>query len=424
ATLDELGLDEKTLVVFTSDNGPWVEGHLREHGGSAFPLRGSKMSTWERGPRVPALMRWPGKIAGGQVSDEIVTTLDLFPTFAALAAAELPGDRKVDGIDVSPFLLGRSDTSGRDTFYYYSWTFLQAVRQGDWKLVVPRPANPPWTSWYGRMIDAVDTPELYDLAADISEMSDVAAQHPGKVAELQRLYQQTRNELGDYNLVGAGARFFDPEAPAPGSAREPNQNERRQADIHTRLSTGIKPVKFRYETAIAHERDVVRRDPSDVIRVGDNYYVWYTKVTRQDEDYPSGYNGSVWYASSPDGHRWEEKGLCVAPGADDAWDGHGVFTPNILAFDGKYYLYYTAVPEPFDPAESTPTAIGVAVSSSPDGPWRKFEANPVLRPVLERPEAFDSFRVDDASLIVREDEIWMYYKGRSKAHGAKGPSTT
>ncbi|MCP5116475.1 MAG: family 43 glycosylhydrolase, partial [bacterium] len=198
------------------------------------------------------------------------------------------------------------------------------------------------------------------------------------------------------NLVGSGARFFDADPPAPGSARKYREEQRRQADIYTRLSTGRAAVGFRYQDAIAHEPGVVRRDPSDVIRVGDRYYVWYTKVTRQDKDYPSGYNGSVWYASSPDGHRWEEQGLCVAPGPDDAWDGHGVFTPNILAFDGKYFLYYTAVPEPFDvpwTAGITPTEIGVAISDSPDGPWEKYEANPVLQPTLEKPEAFDSFRV-------------------------------
>ena len=118
--LDELGLDEKTLVVFTSDNGPWVEGHLREHGGSAFPLRGYKMTTWEGGARVPGIMRWPGKIEAGRVSQEIATTLDLFPTFAALAGADVPGDRRLDGVDLSPFLLGSSASSGRDTFFYYS----------------------------------------------------------------------------------------------------------------------------------------------------------------------------------------------------------------------------------------------------------------------------------------------------------------
>jgi arylsulfatase A len=426
-TLDELGLDENTLVVFTSDNGPWVEGHLREHGGSAFPLRGFKMTTWEGGARVPGIMRWPGKIKAQQVSSEIVSTLDFYPTFAALAGAKIPVERQLDGIDVSPFLLGRRDTSGRDTFFHYAWTYLQAVRRGGWKLVLPRPANPPWTSWYGRMTDAVETPELYHLAADNSELNNVAAQYPAKVAELTRLYEQTRDELGDYNLVGSGARFFDADPPPPGSTRKYREEKRRPSDIYTRLSTGSKAVGFRYADAIPHETGVVRRDPSDVIRVGGTYYVWYTKVTRQNDNYPSGYNGSLWYATSPDGQRWKEQGLCLAPSTADAWDSHGVFTPNIFATDNKYFLYYTAVAKPFDNVFSetvSATAIGVAISDSPDGPWQRHSANPILNAALDTPEAFDSLRVDDASLIVREDKIWMYYKGRSRAHGPTGPTTT
>ncbi len=187
-------------------------------------------------------------------------------------------------------------------------------------------------------------------------------------------------------------------------------------------------IQFRYTTAIAHEPGVVRRDPSDVIRVGGQYFVWYTKVVKAlQRDYPSGYNGSIWYAVSSDGHAWQEKGLCLEPGADDAWDGHGVFTPNILAYGRKFYLYYTAVPEPFDvpwTAGKTPTAIGVAVSGSPDGPWVKYAGNPILEPALAKPQDFDSLRVDDAALIVRQGGIWMYYKGRSQAHGSAGPGKT
>ena len=141
--------------------------------------------------------------------------------------------------------------------------------------------------------------------------------------------------MGDYNQVGTGARFHDPDAPAPGGAREYTEKQRPETGIYTKLSSGDGSVRFRYEDAIAHEEDVVRRDPSDVIKVGGTYYVWYTKVTRQNENYPSGYNRSVWYASSPDGHAWKEEGVCIKPGPDDAWNGHGVFTPNILAHEGS-----------------------------------------------------------------------------------------
>ena len=227
--------------------------------------------------------------------------------------------------------------------------------------------------------------------------------------------------------MGSGARFFDPDPPPPGGQREYREESRRPIDIATKLSTGDTAVRFRYEDAIAHEPGVSRRDPSDVIRVGDTYYVWYTKVTRRNDNYPSGYNGSIWYAASSDGRRWEEQGLALAPGADHAWDGHGVFTPNILVFEGKYFLYYTAVAKPFDNSWSdnvSPTAIGVAIADSPEGPWKRRPLNPLLEATLGEPAAFDSLRVDDASLIVREGRIWMYYKGRSRSHGPTGPSTT
>jgi len=200
----------KTLVVFTSDNGPWIEGHLGDYGGSADPLRGSKMMTWEGGLREPCIMRWPGMIPAGRVCDQIATTMDLLPTFAGLAGAELPPDRVIDGKDIRPLMAGRAGAaSPHEAFYYYDYTHLQAVRSGKWKLVLPRPAKPPWTSWYGRMIDAVPKTQLYDLEADIEEKRDLAAEHPDIVERLMKLVEKSREELGDYDRVGRGVRFFD-----------------------------------------------------------------------------------------------------------------------------------------------------------------------------------------------------------------------
>lgn len=208
--LKELGLDEKTLVVFTSDNGPWIEGHLGDYGGSAEPLRGSKMMTWDGGLREPCIMRWPGRIPAGKLCDEIATTMDLLPSFAKPAGAKLPEDRVIDGRDIGPLMAGKAGAkSPHEAFYYYDFTHLQAVRSGRWKLVLPRPARPPWTSWYARMIDAVPKTQLYDLEADIEEKHDIADKHPDIVARLMKLIEKAREDLGDYDRVGRGVRFFD-----------------------------------------------------------------------------------------------------------------------------------------------------------------------------------------------------------------------
>ncbi|QTN34410.1 sulfatase [Akkermansiaceae bacterium] len=218
--LKELGIDENTLVVYTSDNGPWVETTAgmkpgakpfipRNHSGSAAPLKGWKMSAWDGGCKVPFIVRWPGKIAAKRSSDELLSTMDLLPTFAKLAGAELPADRTLDGYDASPFLLGKTEASPRDDFFYYTGCLLNGVRSDRWKLVLPRPANPPGTGWWGRMIEAIPEIQLYDLNSDPGETSNLAPQHPEVVADLLKRIAAARLELGDMDTVGKGARNFD-----------------------------------------------------------------------------------------------------------------------------------------------------------------------------------------------------------------------
>jgi guanyl-specific ribonuclease Sa len=181
-------------------------------------------------------------------------------------------------------------------------------------------------------------------------------------------------------------------------------------------------LSFKYEpaTGIGEEKGVCRRDPSDIVKVGDTHYVWYTKVLAERDGkltplYPSGYFGTIWYATSTDnGMTWTEKSECVPKGKADAFDSYATFTPNILAWKGKYYLYYTAVTNGFENRgyrDIERTAIGVAVSGSPDGPWVKVSDKPVLETTRD-PKKFDSFRVDDTCFIIRNNKIWMYYKGR------------
>lgn len=188
------GLDEDTLVIFTSDNG----SRANDEGGSNEPLRGEKGTTWEGGQRVPFIARWPGRITPGSTSDELLTALDLLPTLAGLAGAEVPTDRTIDGLDAADCLLDGA-ASPRDAFAHYWMDHLEAVRDPRWKLHVARHR-------YDWSVDEVL--ELYDLDADPGETTDVAAQHPDVVARLQALAERFRAELGDARLgiEGEGRR--------------------------------------------------------------------------------------------------------------------------------------------------------------------------------------------------------------------------
>ncbi len=218
-TLKELGIDDNTLVIFTSDNGPWVEttrgmqpdGEAfipREHSGNAGPLRGWKMSAWEGGVRVPFIARWPARIPAGWESDEMLSTMDLLPTFARLANAQLP-DVELDGKDATEFLTRQSTASPRDEYLYHSGCLLTGVRSGPWKLVLAREKAPEGLGWWGRMIEAVPETMLFNLDNDPGETTNVAADHPKVVASLMKRIEKARKELGDIDQTGDGARFFD-----------------------------------------------------------------------------------------------------------------------------------------------------------------------------------------------------------------------
>ena len=184
------GLDKDTLVVFTSDNGPWLTKGA--DGGSAGPLRGGKGSTWEGGVRVPTLAWWPGRVPAGSVNDAVAATIDLLPTFVSLAGGTVPATPVIDGRDITPILLGQSKESAREAHYYFAAYNLQAVRQGRWKLAIaPQPE--------GMGKQEAKTPtgmRLYDLDAEIGEQTDVAAQHPEVVAKLKALADKMAAEIG------------------------------------------------------------------------------------------------------------------------------------------------------------------------------------------------------------------------------------
>ena len=225
--LKELKLEKNTYVIFTSDNGPWYmersPHHIKkgEHkdGGLALPLRGHKITPWEGGARVPCIVWRPGTVAAGVKSDEIVRTLDFLPTFAKLADAKTPTDRIIDGKNVADLLHGKPNAkSPSNTFYYYMTTQLMAVRKGDWKLHLPVKEKVFGKfEVYSKEEDLIPLNELrlYNLKQDIGETTNVAKENPELVKELQALAEEARNDIGDYNRIGKGARFYDPQPKRP-----------------------------------------------------------------------------------------------------------------------------------------------------------------------------------------------------------------
>jgi arylsulfatase A-like enzyme len=191
-TLRELKLDGRTLVIFTSDNGPWLSKGA--DGGCALPLRGGKGSTWEGGVRVPTLAWWPGRIAPGSVCDAVAGTIDVLPTAVTLAGGTVPAEPVIDGRDIAPLLFGKSKQSQREAHYYFSGYNLQAVRQGPWKLAIA-----PQAEAMGRKAgtDASGkNPRLYNLEQEIGEQTNLADKHPDIVAKLQALAAKMDAEIG------------------------------------------------------------------------------------------------------------------------------------------------------------------------------------------------------------------------------------
>lgn len=212
SALESNGLAENTLVVFTSDNGPWL--NYGDHAGLADPLREGKGTMFEGGCRVPTIMKWPGVIPAASQCDQLLSTIDLFPTIAHRIGAELP-DHKIDGIDILPVLKDPTVKPDRKYFFhYYGGGKLHAARDQRWKLHFPHQyrtlsGRKGGTEGLPVKYDYIETPlALYDLENDIGETTDVSADHPDIVARLTKAADICRAELGDAHLKikGEGVR--------------------------------------------------------------------------------------------------------------------------------------------------------------------------------------------------------------------------
>ena len=216
AALKRHGIDDNTLVIYTSDNGPWLS--YGEHAGTAGPLREGKGTCWEGGTRVPTLMRWPGVIPAGSTCDDMLMTIDLLPSLAKLIGAELPA-HKIDGLDAWPLVVGAGGARNPHEGYafYYEQNQLQAVTTGDgrWKLQLPH----SYRTLGGRAggkdgipakyeVRTIEKPELYDLVNDVGETTDVASANPEIMKRLESFAESMRAELGDAltQRKGTGSR--------------------------------------------------------------------------------------------------------------------------------------------------------------------------------------------------------------------------
>ena len=224
ATIQDEGLDNNTLVVFTSDNGPWLS--YGDHAGSAGPLREGKGTEFEGGIREPTIMRWPGHIPAGAVCDELASTIDILPTVAAMIDAKLPA-HKIDGKDIRPLMFAEPGAkSPHDVFYcYYAGGQLRAVRDRRWKLHFPH----SYRTLAGKPGGTGGTPvpyhqakiglSLFDLKHDVGETTNVADKHPDVVTRLERLAEQARDDLGDRLTGRKGSGIRPPGRLEPGDKR-------------------------------------------------------------------------------------------------------------------------------------------------------------------------------------------------------------
>lgn len=219
AALKKNDLDDKTLLIFTSDNGPWLS--YGAHGGSAGPLREGKGTTWEGGTRMPCIMRWPGQIPAGSVCREPAMTIDLLPTIVTLTGSPMP-KQKIDGLNIWPLISGQPGAKSPHEAYYFYWDrHLQAVRSGKWKLhfdhtyrtLAGKPGGSNGAPAPYR--EGTISTSLYDLEKDPGETTNVANEFPEVVQALKKLADAAREDLGDSALkkTGAGVR-------APGRVEE------------------------------------------------------------------------------------------------------------------------------------------------------------------------------------------------------------
>jgi arylsulfatase len=202
--LEKNNIADNTIIIFTTDNGPWLS--YGNHAGSSGGLREGKTTSWEGGQRVPFIIRWPGNTPEGTVCNKLACAIDILPTLASITNGEL-SDNKIDGVDITSLFKGDFEATPRETIlYYYGKNNLNAVRKGNWKLVLPHTSNsykakPGIDGHNGKRIkNIIKKPELYNMMRDPGEQFNVIEFYPEKIVELMEIVEKSRAELGDLNV--------------------------------------------------------------------------------------------------------------------------------------------------------------------------------------------------------------------------------
>lgn len=182
-TIKDLKLDKNTIIIYTTDNGPWLP--FKHHGGSAGPLREGKGTTFEGGQRVPCVMWGPSRIPANTVCDELMGTIDLLPSLAAITNRKIPSKKKIDGLDASNLILGSGSTPRKEFLHYTSRGVLEGIRSGDWKLLRKKPRNKKQTEMV----------MLFNLSEDLGEEINLAQEQPAIVARLSSRMQELDGEI-------------------------------------------------------------------------------------------------------------------------------------------------------------------------------------------------------------------------------------
>ncbi len=406
AAVKEAGIDDNTIIFFTSDNGCSPEANfelLKEHNHDpSAGYRGHKADIYEGGHRIPLIVRWPTKIKAGQTTNELACLTDLYATLRDVTgqpAKDLGGE---DSFSLLPVFKG--EKTARTSLISHSIGGYFSIRQGDWKLCLSAGSG-GWSSPSEKVAKTKGLPkvQLFNLQSDRGERENLLEDNPEQVQSLLKLLTE---EVANGRCT--------PGNPVPNDREVTFLPEGYSANADGADPSADQTVTVSHSAlqGIGAEAGVMRRDPSDVIKVGDLFYVWYSKGTISP-----GYDATVWYATSTDGRKWTEKGQALAKGKPGTWEGASVFTPNIMVAEGRYWLFYTGTSNDFHKKPFSPDSkIGIAVSDSPNGPWERLATNPALSN-SDNKEDFDSHLVDDACLLIRDGKYYFYYKGRKLGLG-------